>query len=106
MSDLPAVRVSRHPKNPGEFKLFSSMDGDHVTGMAFNCPCGCGRHCVMLFRKSAEDHRVHAYGWDEVEAKPTIFGEIVQRRCGWQGYLLAGVWTHDQPTIAPLGGFA
>lgn len=56
---------------------------DRIGGVAFNCP-GCGSDSYVPIGTS------DGWTWDGSEEKPTLRPSLLQRCCGWHGYLTAG----------------
>ena len=56
-----------------------------VGGIAFDCP-GCGSDCWVPINTPK------GWKWDGNEESPTLTPSILNRCCGWHGYLTAGVF--------------
>lgn len=71
---------------PGAIEI-RNIDNTYF-GLAFMCPCGCGAESYLPLQPSSED----GWTWDGNMEKPTLTPSVLQRGCGWHGYLTAGVW--------------
>lgn len=89
---LPARRVELGPARPGEFEwVYEATDaGEGIAGMAFRCPCGCGREGLIEFSPA----RIPSLRWDGSESRPTLDGAVTLAVCPsksrWR--LVAGFW--------------
>lgn len=83
-----------HTLAPGAAEWQRGDDGQ-VKRLHYVCPCGCGDwRSVSVVRGSFAKS---CWGWDGNEILPTLTPSIQHvkagdRRCGWHGHLLAGLW--------------
>lgn len=67
------------------------IDYEGGIGMAFRCPCGCGRDGYLPIRPP-DDHGP-SWEWNGDRQRPTLKPSIQQvGGCRWHGYLRNGVW--------------
>ena len=79
--------VDDHPRTPGAIELRASVA--IPDGIAFVCPCGCGRQGWLPFRPAPSP----SWEWNGNSIKPTLTPSIQQvGGCRWHGWLRAGVW--------------
>lgn len=89
---IVARRVEIGPARPGEFEwVYEATEaGEGIAGMAFRCPCGCGREGLIDFSPG----RSPSLRWDGSETAPTLEGAITLAGClkdsRWR--LVAGFW--------------
>ena len=68
---------------------FREHPAGKVAGIAFRCPCGCGREGFLPIGQG----KAVSWEWDGNRTRPTLTPSIRQRGgCGWHGWLAAGVW--------------
>lgn len=90
---LKATRVEyiRAPEGqqPGAYEIRGSIEEG---GMAFRCPCGCGREGYNPFR-TTENVEHPSWVWDGNADAPTLTPSILfVGGCQWHGFLTAGEW--------------
>jgi hypothetical protein len=75
---------------PGAYQvLVYHSDKDKTAGMAFICPCGCGREGYLPFRPAPSP----SWEFDGNIESPTLHPSIQQvGGCQWHGWLKAGVF--------------
>lgn len=56
--------------------------------LRFVCPCGC-QHMVDLPLKPTHQN---GWNWDGDRQRPSFTPSILNKSCGWHGYLVAGEW--------------
>lgn len=73
---------------PGAFEF--TIDSNHwVTGMAFRCPCGCGREGYLPFKPEKSP----SWEFNGDVDKPTLKPSVLQvGGCRWHGWLKQGQW--------------
>lgn len=71
---------------PGAYEFVEHRDSGS-SGMAFICPCGCGREGYLPFRPESSP----SWQWNGDRQRPTLTPSILQvGGCRWHGYLTAG----------------
>lgn len=82
-AQITTVRELRDHLFPGVIAWRYGVDGE-ITGMTWQCPCGCGRESFRALSPSV---------WDGSTQFPTLNFQIDhQPPCRWRGLLVAGVW--------------
>lgn len=76
------------PRQPGEFRLMQMRSSGKTAGMDFACPCGCGFVGWLPF----DSYLSEGWHWDEDPTAPSLTPSVLQRGCGWHGYLTNGEW--------------
>jgi hypothetical protein len=80
--------VDDHPDLPGaiEFRSYGGTP-DVVAGVAFRCPCGCGREGYL----PVEPEAAKRWDFNGDRARPTTTPSIqFVGGCAWHGYLTDG----------------
>jgi hypothetical protein len=74
---------------PGAIEFVGHKDAAGTAGLAFMCPCGCGREGYLPFRPEPSP----SWEWDGNREAPTLKPSIQQvGGCKWHGWLTAGVF--------------
>lgn len=77
-------------REPGAFEI-RGVAGEG--GIAFRCPCGCGREGYCPFRNAEDVDRHPTWEWDGNREAPTLTPSILFiGGCQWHGFLTAGEW--------------
>lgn len=72
---------------PGAIEIRPVYKGTAIGGIAFVCPCGCGRDGWLPLKPE----RANGWEWNGDHAKPTLSPSILQSGgCRWHGYLTDG----------------
>ena len=71
---------------PGDIEL---RLGGAAQGIAFRCPCGCGLESYLPIATSDNED---GWKWDGNADQPTLTPSVLNRSCGWHGYLRKGEW--------------
>jgi len=74
----------RKEPRPNGWAIRKYPDG-RPGGVAFDCP-GCGDDSYVPIDKEFND----GWTWNGNEEKPTLTPSLLQRCCGWHGYLTDG----------------
>ena len=101
-----AVRISEHSHDelakPGRF-IFTRRDDQHIQGMLYGCPCGCGAIHGANFTGLCPGATV-TWKWDGDEEKPTLSPSLglypshknqslgADGRYHWHGFLRSGIF--------------
>ncbi len=88
-SDGVAFRADRRA---GSFAYRRMTPDDAPAGMAFFCPCGCGRESWMAFDGSGQPGR--NWTWNGDLDNPTLHPSVHNSGmpCKWHGWLRDGYW--------------
>lgn len=74
-------------QKPGAYEI-RRYDGE--TGIAFRCPCGCGREGYLPIRPQEVGP---SWDFDGCADAPTVNPSVLFRGgCQWHGWLHAGEW--------------
>lgn len=83
--------IDDHPDLPGAVEMRTLDDEGRPCGMAFRCPCGCGRESWLPFEPHGRPGP--SWEWDGNETAPTLKPSILFKGgCRWHGYLTDGVF--------------
>lgn len=77
---------------PGAYEFFDGTKGDgRIHGMVYCCPCGCGVHGVLYFRRPDRKEFHPSWEWNGNKESPTLTPSV--HHIGhWHGWLRNGVW--------------
>ena len=80
----------------GAFAWVLSGKKGHGRRLRFVCPCGCRSVLDLLVIQAGDPDLPASEGlrwiWDGDADHPTLSPSIRSGRCGWHGFLEAGVW--------------
>lgn len=78
---------------PGAIELRTRQGDTKVAGIAFVCPCGCGREGWLPIVTERRPETSPAWTWDGNREAPTLTPSVLQvGGCRWHGWLRAGLW--------------
>lgn len=81
--------IDVHLSTPGAVEIRFYPEG-LVGGLAFVCPCGCGREGYLPVETDSHGPR---WDWDGNCEQPTLTPSVLFRGgCEWHGYLTKGEW--------------
>jgi hypothetical protein len=81
--------IDDHLGTPGAVEFRTSVPHAIPDGMAFVCPCGCGREGWLPFKPEPSP----SWNWNGNSLHPTLTPSVQQvGGCRWHGWLEAGVW--------------
>ena len=70
-------------------KIAGSANWDaNKSHIRFICPCGCGGYIDLPVKSMCPE----GWDWDGNVDEPTLSPSILNRPCGWHGYLRKGEW--------------
>lgn len=88
-ADVDAFRAD---KTAGSYMFRRMSPGQRPAGMAFICPCGCGRESWMAFEGGGQPGR--NWFWNDDLENPTLSPSVhnTGMPCKWHGWLRDGYW--------------
>lgn len=83
--------IDDHRNTPGAVEIREcEVEDGTLVGIAFNCPCGCGREGYLPLDPSSPGPR---WDWDGNREAPTLTPSVLFKGgCEWHGFLTAGEW--------------
>ena len=90
--EVRARLVAVRPSAPGEYDFPSRDQKGEPKRFRFVCPCGCGDLAIIGLTHGDGVNAGPHWTFDGDREKPTLTPSIHQLRCGWHGYLTAGIF--------------
>lgn len=78
-------------KSPGDIQFAKLSQEEEASGMYYICPCGCSKMGYLPFMGGKYSTNIEPqWNFNKDENCPSITPSILDKRCGYHGYLTNG----------------